>query len=143
MITTFLLEMELVLPLLSFTVGIYRIAFYLRLLSAVPTIVSNVMFAFDNLEEGQNARATCFWTSDPNPTVQWLKDDMILIESDLPDNIRISPLANGIGSMLRIFSVTPDDAGKYTCYVTNPVGNDFIVERLKVRGMHNALAGYQ
>ena len=93
------------------------------------------MFTFDNLEEGQDATATCFWIGDPNPTVQWLKDDMVLIEFDLPDHIRISRLSSGTGSKLEIFSVTLNDTGNYTCYVINQIGNDFMVERLEVRGM--------
>ena len=94
------------------------------------------MFTRDNLQEGQDATATCSWTGDPNPTMQWLNDDMVLIESDLPDHIRISPRDSGTGSKLKIFSVTLNDTGNYACYVTNPVGNGFMVERLEVRGMY-------
>ena len=94
------------------------------------------MFTRDNPEEGQETTVTCSWTGDPNPTVKWLKDGVVLVESDLPDHIRISPLASGMGSKLNIFSVNLDDAGNYTCSVTNSVGNDFMVESLEVRGMY-------
>ena len=68
--------------------------------------------------------------------MQWIKDGVVLVESDMPDHIRISPMASGMGSKLKIFSVNLDDAGNYTCSVTNSDGNDFMVESLEVRGMY-------
>ena len=94
--------------------------------------MGNVTFTHDKPEEGQETTATCACIGDPNPTVQWLKDGVVLVESDLPLRIRISPLTSGVGSKLGFSPVMKDDAGEYTCSVTNPVGSDYQVKRLRV-----------
>ena len=96
--------------------------------------MGDLTFTHNNPEEGQGTTATCSWTGSPNPKGEWLKDDKVLVESDLPDRMRISPLASGMGSELEISSVRPEDAGDYTCRVINPVGTVFQVKRLEVRG---------
>ena len=106
----------------------------LSLLSAIPTIVGNFRFTRNNPEEGKTTIATCSWTGEPNPTVQWLKDGVVLVESELRGHIRISPLVNGMGSNLEISSVRMKDAGDYMCNITNSVGSDFRVKSLTVRG---------
>ena len=69
----------------------------------------------------------------PNPKAEWLKDDELLVESDLPDRIKISPLTGGMGSELKLSPVMKDDAGEYKCSVINPVGTDFQTTMLRVK----------
>ena len=93
-----------------------------------PTIVGDLTFTKDNLEEDEGTTATCEWSGDPKPLITWLKDGEILNEAELPSHIRIvtRDLDNGNQlSELQIQSVEPGDAGEYTCNVSNPVGFDF------------------
>ena len=94
--------------------------------------MGNITFTHDNPEEAQETTATCAWMGDPYPKGQWLKDGELLEDSDLPDHIKISPLASRLGSELEFSPVMKDDAGEYTCSVTNPVGSDYQVKTLRV-----------
>ena len=100
--------------------------------SVAPAITGDLTFSKNNPEEGEATTATCTWSGDPAPTGQWFKDGRLLVESELPGHMRISPVSSG--SVLKIFSVMLIDAGNYTCNVSNLVGFDFQVERLVVQG---------
>ena len=101
---------------------------------AHPGIVGDLTFSKNSPEEGEATTATCTWTGDPPPFVQWFKDGKLLAESELPSHVRISPVSTGMGSKLEILEAELDDAGDYTCNVSNPVGFDFQVKRLEVQG---------
>ena len=100
--------------------------------------MDDLTFSKNNPEEGEETVASCTWTGDPNPTVTWLKDGEVLDENNLPQRFRITMLAEMDGKLssnLQIVSVELEDAGDYTCSVSNPVGTVFQVKRLEVQGM--------
>ena len=102
--------------------------------SVAPEITGDLTFSKDNPEEGEATTATCTWSGDPAPTVQWFKDGKLLVESELPSHMRISLFFSGMGSKLEILEAELGDTGNYRCNVSNPVGRDSRVRRLEVRG---------
>ena len=112
---------------------------YLSLMYIVaPTIVGDLTFSKNNPKEGEETVASCTWTGSPDPTVTWLKDGVVLDESDLPPRFRITMFAEMDGKLssnLQIDSVDLEDTGDYSCSVSNPVGTARQVKRLDVQGM--------
>ena len=106
----------------------------LGLLSDAPLITGDLTFSKNNPEEGEATTASCMWSGDPPPTVQWFKDGRLLVEFELPSHVRITPVSSGMGSKLEILEAELDDTGDYTCNVSSPVGFDFQVNRLEVQG---------
>ena len=76
------------------------------------------------------------WTGNPDPLVTWYKDGSPLREQDLLFRMRITEDGNGeiFHSSLDIYKVVLNDTGDYICNVSNPVGFDTRIIRLKVQG---------
>ena len=104
--------------------------------TVAPDIVSDLVFTRDNPEEGEDTSAVCEWTGSPVPEVTWFKNGEPLDEETLPSRIRITLTNNNFRSELEIQVVELDDAGDYVCNVSNPVGFDFSVATLEVRGSY-------
>ena len=99
--------------------------------------MGDVTFTNANPEEGEETVASCAWTGDPEATVTWLKDGEVLDENMLPQHIRITMLTKEgrPASELQFDPVELEDAGQYTCNVSNPIGFDFQMKRLEVQGL--------
>ena len=95
--------------------------------------MADLVFTRDNPEEGEDTTAVCEWTGSPTPEVTWFKNGEPLDEETLPFRIRITK--TNFHSELEIQVVELDDAGDYVCNVSNPVGFDFSVATLEVRGI--------
>ncbi|XP_073813115.1 obscurin isoform X2 [Musca autumnalis] len=70
------------------------------------------------ITEGQPAHVHCFSVGDPKPTVQWFKNDMVLIESS---RIKFHTDEDG-RSILRFEPAMQFDVGVYKCVARNKVG---------------------
>ena len=111
---------------------------FLTLLSSLcmctvePKIAGDLTFSKNNPDEGEDTIATYEWTGSPTPEVTWLKDGVPLVEGELPSRIRITLTNNDLLSELQIHDVELDDAGHYTCNVSNPVGSDYQIKTLEV-----------
>ena len=103
----------------------------------VPTILAEIAFTSSNPLEDHDTSITCQWQGSPDPEAIWLKDDVELVEEDLPSRIRITDTdKDGIlMSELQIGDVELSDTGDYTCQVSNAVGTVMKITRLEVRGM--------
>ena len=117
----------------------FRYTVHIWYTAVAPTIVDDLTFSKNNPEEGEETVASCTWTGDPDPTVTWLKNGVVLDENDLPPHFRITLLNKMDGeqsSVLQITSAEKEDTGNYTCHVSNPVGFDYQVTRPEVQGMY-------
>ena len=104
---------------------------------SLPVVPGDLTFSKNNPEENKETTSTCRWMGDPAPIVIWYKDGEALNEAELLGHIRITQhVEEGVQvSELQILSVELGDTGDYTCNVSNPIGSDFQVKRLEVRGV--------
>ena len=79
---------------------------------------------------GRNISWRCKANADPPASFKWQKGGIDVAESD-----RISISRDG--SELSIDTLHPDDAGLYTCFAINYLGNDKASAQLVVIGMHS------
>ncbi|XP_069120341.1 contactin-5-like isoform X2 [Argopecten irradians] len=90
--------------------GVKETDAYVRVL--VPVIIVNPV-ANITAKAGSEVKITCGVYGDPNPTVTWYKDSVLLTQSE-----RFSPVEDG----LIIHDVKIADAGFYGCQATNEAG---------------------
>ncbi|VDP65418.1 unnamed protein product [Echinostoma caproni] len=92
-----------------------------------------------DVNRGQDLRLQCLATANPEPVYQWLKDEtpltmrVLALGDDVVDSKSVRTNTTGIstrfsihdnGRLLIVQNVQPEDAGRYTCVASNPVGED-------------------
>ncbi|XP_015279213.1 PREDICTED: pro-neuregulin-1, membrane-bound isoform-like [Gekko japonicus] len=83
---------------------------------------------------GQTLVLRCEASSEhPSLKFKWLKNGKELTKRNRPENIKIkSPKKQKTSSELRISRASLDDAGEYTCKVSNRFGNDSTKARIVI-----------
>ena len=99
----------------------------LSLTTAQPTIVD--LPAPPTHTEGDRFELVCSFTGILAPEICWEKDGSLLL---LGEGRRVINTTES--SRLEIYSLTPSDAGVYSCSVSNVGGTDTRSVRLEVRG---------
>ena len=86
--------------------------------------------------EGDTVSLVCTATGRPYSTIQWYRDGTEVTNGSLTSIYNEQFEANGLlftSSILEVCSVSPGDAGTYSCVATNLAGNDSIDFDIQVR----------
>lgn len=70
------------------------------------------------LMDGEELMLPCKVIGHPTPKIEWLRNEQTIVESK---GTTISQEANGL-CVLTITEVFPEDAGEYTCFASNKIG---------------------
>ena len=91
-----------------------------RSFTAFPE-VENVT-STSNPVEGQLLEIVCTVSGTPTPTIQWFKDDEVVL-SQGRDSLRISITGDGLSSIININSASLSNNGIYRCMASNEAGS--------------------
>ena len=97
-------------------------------LPVAPTIVISPNVS-DPITEGDTISLVCTATGRPYATIQWYRDGTEITNGSLTSIYNEQFEANGLlftSSILEVCSVSPGDAGAYSCIASNLAGNDSI-----------------
>lgn len=83
------------------------------------------------LMDGEQLMLTCRVIGNPTPKLQWFRNEQPLLEAK---GTTISQEVNGTCS-LTISEVFPEDAGEYTCYATNKIGEAINKVSVSIEGI--------
>lgn len=83
------------------------------------------------LMDGEQLMLTCRVIGNPTPKIQWFRNEQQLLETK---GTTISQEVNGTCS-LTITEVFPEDAGEYTCYATNKIGDAINKVSVSIEGI--------
>lgn len=83
------------------------------------------------LMDGEQLMLTCKVIANPTAKIQWFRNEQPLLETK---GTTISQEVNGICS-LTISEVFPEDAGEYTCYASNKIGDAINKVSVSIEGI--------
>lgn len=94
-----------------------------------PGLAPEVIEPLKSVEvtDGDTALLKCKVTGIPTPTIEWLKEDVPILET-----WRVKPDYTNEKASLTIKQVRGDEAGKYTCIIRNDHGETSTSSKLKV-----------
>lgn len=83
-----------------------------------------------DLPVGSMATISCAFNGYPAPTVVWKRDHETLTSDE-----RRKVMWCGTSSVLELSKLEYDDEGRYSCFISNPLGNDSTTMTLSLHGM--------
>ena len=98
-----------------------------------PEITANVADQ-DVAENDTSISFSCEAIGEPTPSISWHFNDVLINPSTKYLLVIASVVPGSLGSSLIILNLLPSDAGTYTCYAENVVGNDNSSGILTVNG---------
>ena len=83
---------------------------------------------------GSMATITCAFNGCPAPSVVWKRDHEVLVSDE-----RRRVMSCSTSSVLELHKLEYDDEGRYTCHVTNAIGDDSTTMTLSLHGKGEGL----